>query len=105
MVPIHRYLPGQIWIKNTTVWDKEVGPGYVPKNADDFKRILQALTKPQQDFYGIGGAQGNSSGHLCYASGTTANTFLVWYTLRSHCRLTTLCLTLTSPPQKIGTVS
>jgi hypothetical protein len=26
---------------------------------------------------GIGGAQGNSSGHLCYASGTTANTFLV----------------------------
>jgi len=60
MVPIHRYLPGQIWIKNSTVWDREVGANYVPKNADDFKRILQALTKPQQDFYGIGGAQGTT---------------------------------------------
>ena len=57
MVPIHRYLPGQMLVKNTAVWDKELGTDYVPKNADDFKRVLQALTKPSQDFYGIGAGQ------------------------------------------------
>src|SRR5579859_7776719 len=57
MVPIHRYLPAFIWLKNANVYDKEFGADYVPKNADDFKRILQALTRPQQDFYGISGAQ------------------------------------------------
>jgi putative aldouronate transport system substrate-binding protein len=57
MVPIHRYLPAFIWLKNSTVYDKEFGADYVPKNSDDFKRILQALTRPQQDFYGISGAQ------------------------------------------------
>ena len=60
MVPIHRYLPGQVLVKNAQVWDREIGPGYVPKNAADFKRILQTLTKPQQEFYGIGGAQGTT---------------------------------------------
>jgi putative aldouronate transport system substrate-binding protein len=58
MVPIHRYLPGLVFVKNETVWNKEIGANVAPKNADDFKRILLALTRPQQDFYGIGGAQG-----------------------------------------------
>jgi putative aldouronate transport system substrate-binding protein len=57
MVPIHRYLPAFIWLKNANVYDKEFGADYVPRNADDFKRVLQTLTKPQQDFYGISGAQ------------------------------------------------
>jgi putative aldouronate transport system substrate-binding protein len=57
MVPIHRYLPAFIWLKNANVYDKEFGADYVPKNADDFKRVLQTLTRPQQDFYGISGAQ------------------------------------------------
>jgi putative aldouronate transport system substrate-binding protein len=57
MVPIHRYLPAFIWLKNANVYDKEFGADYVPKNADDFKRVLQAMTRPQQDFYGISGAQ------------------------------------------------
>ncbi len=57
MVPIHRYLPGQMLVKNSSVWDKEIGADYVPKSADDFKRILQTLTKPAQEFYGIGAAQ------------------------------------------------
>jgi putative aldouronate transport system substrate-binding protein len=57
MVPIHRYLPGQMLVKNSSVWDKEIGPDYVPKSADDFKRILQTLTRPGQEFYGIGAAQ------------------------------------------------
>lgn len=58
MVPIHRYLPGTTFIYNGTVWNRELGEGYVPKNADDFKRIMQTLTRPQQGFYGIAGAQG-----------------------------------------------
>jgi putative aldouronate transport system substrate-binding protein len=57
LIPIHRYLPGQMFVKNVDVWDRELGKDYAPKNADDFKRCLQALTKPQQGFYGIAAAQ------------------------------------------------
>jgi putative aldouronate transport system substrate-binding protein len=57
MVPIHRYLPGQMFVKNTTVWDRQVGADYVPKDADDFKRLLVDFTRPQQDQYGIGCGQ------------------------------------------------
>jgi putative aldouronate transport system substrate-binding protein len=57
MVPLHRYLPGQMWVKNVQAWDKELGKDYVPKNAEDFKRALLQLTRPQQGFYGIVGAQ------------------------------------------------
>ncbi|HEV7665219.1 MAG TPA: hypothetical protein VGQ62_16930 [Chloroflexota bacterium] len=57
MVPIHRYLPAFIWLKNAQVYDKEFGASYVPKNADDFKRMLLTMTRPNQDFYGISGAQ------------------------------------------------
>jgi putative aldouronate transport system substrate-binding protein len=57
LVPIHRYLPGQMFVKNTAVWNKEIGADYVPTSADDFKRILLQLTRPQQEFYGIGAAQ------------------------------------------------
>ncbi|HLZ28671.1 MAG TPA: extracellular solute-binding protein [Chloroflexota bacterium] len=57
LVPIHRYLPGQMFVKNVRAWDAELGQNYVPKNADDFKRALLALTKPQQGFYGIVAAQ------------------------------------------------
>ena len=54
MVPISRYLPGNMLLKNTEVYDAEIGKDYVPKDAADFKRILQALTKPQQNRFGMG---------------------------------------------------
>jgi putative aldouronate transport system substrate-binding protein len=57
LVPIHRYLPGQMFVKNASVWDAEFGQDYIPKNADDFKRVLLALTKPQLGFYAIAAAQ------------------------------------------------
>ncbi len=60
MIPIHRYLPSFMWLKNANVYDKEFGADYVPKNADDFKRVLQTLTRPNEDFYGISGAQGST---------------------------------------------
>jgi putative aldouronate transport system substrate-binding protein len=60
MIPIHRYLPSYMWLKNASVYDKAFGADYVPKNADDFKRVLQAMTRPNEDFYGISGAQGST---------------------------------------------
>jgi putative aldouronate transport system substrate-binding protein len=60
MIPIHRYLPAFMWLKNAPVYDKAFGADYVPKNADDFKRVLQTLTRPNDDFYGISGAQGST---------------------------------------------
>jgi putative aldouronate transport system substrate-binding protein len=68
MVPIHRYLPGQMFVKNVSVWDRDIGPDYVPKSADDFKRVLQTLTKPQQEFYGIGAGQDSVMYVLTFAS-------------------------------------
>jgi putative aldouronate transport system substrate-binding protein len=55
MIPFQRTLAGDIWLKNATVYDQQFGADYVPKNADDFKRMLQALTHPQQNVWGIGG--------------------------------------------------
>jgi putative aldouronate transport system substrate-binding protein len=68
MLPIHRYLPGQMHVRNVSVWDKEIGVDYVPKSADDFKRILVQLTKPQQEFYGIGTGQGTVMNVPTFAS-------------------------------------
>ncbi|MBV9582790.1 MAG: hypothetical protein JO057_29760, partial [Chloroflexi bacterium] len=36
------------------------GADYVPKNADDFKRIMQTLTRPNDGVYGIAGAQNST---------------------------------------------
>ncbi len=54
MLPIERYYPGSMLLKNRDVYDQVVGKDYTPKNADDFKRVLQALTNPSQNQWGIG---------------------------------------------------
>ena len=59
LIPIQRHLPtfpgfGGYVFANTAMWNKDIGEGYVPKDADDFKRILLALTKPQENRWGIG---------------------------------------------------
>jgi putative aldouronate transport system substrate-binding protein len=47
--------------KNATLYDQELGPGdYTPKNADDYKRILKALTKPASNVWGSAGWQGQA---------------------------------------------
>jgi putative aldouronate transport system substrate-binding protein len=61
LIPIQRHLPtfpgfGGYFMVNTAVWNKEVGEGVTPKDADDFKRILVALNKPQENRYGVGNA-------------------------------------------------
>ncbi|MBV9596846.1 MAG: extracellular solute-binding protein [Chloroflexi bacterium] len=53
MVPIERYLPGNMLLKNNQVYYSEIGKDYTPKDADDFKRVLQALTKPDQNRYAL----------------------------------------------------
>jgi len=62
MVPITRPSVSGLMVKNSTVWDQEAGPDYVPRNADDFKRVLQTLTKPTTGRWGIGTYQAPLSG-------------------------------------------
>jgi len=53
MVPIERPAPGteQLY-KNSSIYDKEIGADYVPKNAADYKRVLLALTQPANNTWG-----------------------------------------------------
>ena len=61
-VPISRPSIASLMIKNSTVWDQEVGQDYAPKNADDFKRVLQQLTNPSANRWAIGTFQAALSG-------------------------------------------
>src|SRR5262249_48095774 len=54
MVPFHRNLAANLWLKNATLDDKQIVTDYVPKNADDFKRVLRELSQPQKNVWGIG---------------------------------------------------
>ena len=50
------------FIKNVDIWNQEFGADYVPKNADDFKRMLVQVTNPRDGRYGLGGSAGVVSG-------------------------------------------
>jgi putative aldouronate transport system substrate-binding protein len=62
MVPKPLYSEGFVFLKNVTQWDADIGKDYVPKNADDFKRVMQALTKPQEGRYATAAAGASSTG-------------------------------------------
>lgn len=75
LIPIHRPMfsispQGGNFFKNIDMWDGELGQGYTPTSADDFKRALQQLTKPQENVWGIGsfgaGPGGGLYGLGCY---------------------------------------
>jgi putative aldouronate transport system substrate-binding protein len=55
LLPIQQYRVGPIMFNNSGIWDAEIGPNYVPKDADDFKRILLQLTRPKDNRWAIGG--------------------------------------------------
>jgi putative aldouronate transport system substrate-binding protein len=57
MLPIERYYPGSMLLKNSAVYDGTVGKDYVPKNSDDFKRVLQQLNRPNDNQWAIGAYQ------------------------------------------------
>ena len=51
LIPIHRQMTsippyGGNFFKNVDMWDTEIGQDYVPKNADDFKKALDAVDPP-----------------------------------------------------------
>jgi putative aldouronate transport system substrate-binding protein len=57
--PIHRYLPGAApnggyFFKNDEVYDSAIGADYVPKDADDLKRVFKELNRPQDGVWAIG---------------------------------------------------
>lgn len=62
MVPISRPMVSSLMIKNSTIWDQEIGTDYIPKNADDFKRVLLQLTHPSSSRWAIGTFQAAVSG-------------------------------------------
>jgi putative aldouronate transport system substrate-binding protein len=51
MIPLERYVAGQSLFKNVEIYDAEIGKDYVPKNADDLKRVYQQLNRPAEDRY------------------------------------------------------
>jgi putative aldouronate transport system substrate-binding protein len=66
LIPIHRQMPqippyGGDFFKDVDLWDPVVGPDYVPKNADDFKRVLQQLNRPNEGRWAIGNVGTNNT--------------------------------------------
>jgi putative aldouronate transport system substrate-binding protein len=53
-IPIHRYIPAFWFFRNADIWDKEIGADVVPKDAQEFKKILQQLNRPQESRWAIG---------------------------------------------------
>src|SRR5262249_2108985 len=47
---------------NSDIWDAEIGATVVPKDGEDFKKILQQLNRPQESRWAIGntGPSGNT---------------------------------------------
>jgi putative aldouronate transport system substrate-binding protein len=62
MVPKPLYSEGFVLLKNVSQWDADIGKDTHPKNADDLKRIMQALTRPQEGRYATASAGGAASG-------------------------------------------
>ncbi len=62
MVPKPLYSEGFVLLKNLTHWNTDIGPDTHPKNADDLKRMMVTLTKPQAGRYAIASAGASASG-------------------------------------------
>jgi putative aldouronate transport system substrate-binding protein len=65
-IPIERYLPAFWFFRNTDVWDSELGQDYVPKDANDFKKVLQQLNRPQESRWAIGNYAGGPASGTMY---------------------------------------
>ena len=53
-VPIHRPAVYTVLYYNSTIYDAEVGPGVVPRDAADFRRILELVNRPREGRYAYG---------------------------------------------------
>lgn len=52
-VPRPLFATGSVLYYNKGVWDREIGPDYTPRNAEDFKRVLTQLNRPAENRYAI----------------------------------------------------
>jgi putative aldouronate transport system substrate-binding protein len=68
MLPLERYVAGRAFFKNTSYYDNEIGKDYVPKNADDLKKVFQQLNRPQEERYATAAYQGTAFHILLYAA-------------------------------------
>jgi putative aldouronate transport system substrate-binding protein len=68
MIPAVTPVLGSGFFRNVNIYDREIGPNYTPKNADDFKRVLQVLTRPSEARWGIGTYQGVAFNMPMYAA-------------------------------------
>lgn len=58
MIPAMTPVLGNGFFRNVNIYDQEIGADYIPKDAADFKRVLQQLTRPSEGRWGIGEWQG-----------------------------------------------
>jgi putative aldouronate transport system substrate-binding protein len=65
-IPIQRYLPAFWFFRNSDIWDAEIGADTVPKDAADFKKILQQLNRPGESRWAIGNYAGGPNGPTMY---------------------------------------
>jgi putative aldouronate transport system substrate-binding protein len=68
MIPAMTPSLGNGFFRNVNIYDREIGPSYTPKSADDFKRVLQQLTRPSEGRWGIGAWQGSAFHIPMYAA-------------------------------------
>src|SRR6266536_6395754 len=66
LTPVHRPMfsiqpRGGNFFKNNEMWDPEIGKDYVPKDAADFKKVLQTLTRPNESRWGLGNVGTNDT--------------------------------------------
>jgi putative aldouronate transport system substrate-binding protein len=62
MVPKPLYSEGFVFLKNVNQWNADIGKDTHPKNADDLKRMMTALTRPQDGRYATASAGASASG-------------------------------------------
>jgi putative aldouronate transport system substrate-binding protein len=75
-IPIPAALTGVYTLfHNTEMWDAEIGPGYVPTSAADFKRVLQQLNRPQENRWAIAAFAPRSGADPSYALPAFASVF------------------------------
>jgi putative aldouronate transport system substrate-binding protein len=68
MIPLERYVAGQAFFKNVEIYDAEIGKDYVPKNADDLKRVFQQLNRSQEGRYATASFQNQAFFILFYSA-------------------------------------
>ena len=62
LIPIHRQMfsiqpRGGDFFVNVDMWDPELGATFTPKSADDFKRALTQLNRPNENRWAIGNTE------------------------------------------------